>query len=342
MRAIVTGGAGFIGSAVVRKLVEAEHEVLVLDKLTYAGDKENIESVSDAGNFHFVKADICDEDAVKSSFSDFKPDTVFHLAAESHVDRSIDDPRAFIDTNLVGTFVMLEGALRWARGGNAVKFLHVSTDEVYGSLGETGLFTEETAYAPNSPYSASKAGADHLVRAWNKTYDLPVYISNCSNNYGPYQNAEKLIPTVIRNALLGNDIPIYGTGTNVRDWLYVDDHVLAMLTILERGTAGEKYNIGGNNEIRNIDIAQTICKILDVKRPKKSGSYSDQIVFVADRPGHDFRYAIDPQKVQTELGWQPSQTFESGIELTIDWYLDKQASVSNTTVPERLGLSRHA
>ena len=342
MRALVTGGAGFIGSALVLRLINDGHEVLNLDLLTYAGSSENLSSVADSPGYTLLEKSITDKAAVEQAFLEFDPDTVFHLAAESHVDRSIDGPSVFIDTNIVGTFVMLEAALKHSEKRPDLKFLHVSTDEVYGALGKEGLFTEATPYAPNSPYSASKAAADHLVRAWVKTYGLQAYISNCSNNYGPRQHFEKLIPTIIRNATGGKPIPIYGDGKNVRDWLYVDDHVDAMMTILEKGAHGEKYNIGGDNEIPNIDIATTICSLLDTHQPRTDAKpYSDQITFVTDRPGHDFRYAIDPTKVQTELGWSPSRTFETGIEETVLWYLDNSKEfAAKEKSTERLGLNR--
>lgn len=342
MRALITGGAGFIGSALILRLIADGHDVLNLDKLTYAGDLRNLASVESHPRYCFARIDITNEHAVSTAARDFGPDTIFHLAAESHVDRSIDEPGDFIKTNLVGTYVMLETALKQSRLGHGLRFLHVSTDEVYGSLGPTGLFEETTPYAPNSPYSASKAGADHLVRAWTMSYGLEAFISNCSNNYGPRQNAEKLIPTIIRNALLDRPIPIYGDGRNIRDWLYVDDHIDAMLAILERGRPGEKYNIGGHNEVRNIEIARLLCSLLDSRRPRQDGAcYADQIAFVTDRPGHDLRYAIDPTKATRELRWRPSRTFESGLAETVEWYLADDARwLPRMGEGERLGLSR--
>ena len=342
MKAIVTGGAGFIGSELVTKLLADGHSVLNIDKLTYAGDLRNLAHCESNSDYEIMVADICDTDAIQKAFSDFDPDAVFHLAAESHVDRSIDGPKQFLDTNINGTFVMLEAALAHIRKKPDLKFLHVSTDEVYGALGATGLFTEDTPYSPNSPYSASKAASDHLVRAWFKTFGLPADISNCSNNYGPRQHPEKLIPTIIRNAVTGQPIPIYGDGKNVRDWLYVSDHIDAMLTIIDKGREGEKYNIGGDNEITNISIAQTICAALDTQKPlPNDASYADQITFVTDRPGHDFRYAIDPTKVREELNWEPKHSFETGIATTIEWYL---ANPDRYEIPnpseQRLGLKR--
>lgn len=344
-RALVTGGCGFIGSALVRRLAGDGIAILNVDALTYAGDERTVASVAKLDHYAFVKADIADRAAVDEAFQQCQPDVVFHLAAESHVDRSIDGPAAFIQTNVVGTLVMLEAARRYRDSLNGeprdrFRFVHVSTDEVYGSLGPTGFFSEETAYAPNSPYSASKAAADHLARAWFKTYGLPVVVSNCSNNYGPFQNREKLIPTVIRKALTGQPIPIYGSGQNVRDWLYVDDHVEALLTVGAKGRAGEKYNIGGHNEIKNLDIAETICALLDREKPRNQGSYKEQITFVSDRPGHDFRYAIDPKKTNDELGWGPRETFATGIAKTVRWYLDHaEWALADATAQDRLGLA---
>lgn len=328
MRVIVTGGAGFIGSALVRRLVRDGADVVNIDRLTYAGNMRNLAEVEGSTRHRFVKADVGDFIAMTNVFREFSPTHIFHLAAESHVDRSIDGPKVFVDTNILGTFTLLDVTRAYVTSGNAMekfRFIHVSTDEVYGSLGETGLFSEETAYAPNSPYSASKASADMLARAWHRTYGVPVIISNCSNNYGPYQNPEKLIPTVIGNALLDRPIPIYGDGKNLRDWLYVDDHVEALLTIAERGRPGEKYNVGGHNEIQNIEIARTICQALDVRRPRADGkSYAEQITFVKDRPGHDKRYAIDPSKTNREINWRPRETFSSGIARTVEWYCDNE------------------
>ena len=325
---IVTGGAGFIGSALIRYLV-AGHlaEVLNLDKLTYAGNPESLQEVVGSPLYHFKKLDICDAEGVSKLFAEFQPDTLIHLAAESHVDRSIDDPLAFIRTNITGTAALLQCALAyWQTLSDsrkaAFRFQHVSTDEVYGSLGRDGYFTEQTPYDPKSPYSASKASSDHLVRAWHHTFGLPVLISNCSNNYGPYHFPEKLIPLVILNALEGKSLPIYGKGDNIRDWLYVEDHAKALWLIQQKGIPGETYNIGGHNERTNLEVVRTICRILDELRPKKSGSYEDQIDFVQDRPGHDLRYAIDPSKLRNTLGWVPETDFDSGIRKTVQWYLD--------------------
>lgn len=325
---IVTGGAGFIGSALIRYLV-AGHlaEVLNLDKLTYAGNPESLKEVAGSPLYHFEKLDICDAEGVSKLFAEFQPDALIHLAAESHVDRSIDDPLAFIRTNITGTAALLQCALTyWQTLSDsrkaAFRFQHVSTDEVYGSLGRDGYFTEQTPYDPKSPYSASKASSDHLVRAWHHTFGLPVLISNCSNNYGPYHFPEKLIPLVILNALEGKSLPIYGKGDNIRDWLYVEDHAKALWLIQQKGIPGETYNIGGRNERTNLEVVRTICRILDELRPKKSGSYEDQIDFVQDRPGHDLRYAIDPSKLRNTLGWVPETDFDSGIRKTVQWYLD--------------------
>lgn len=322
-RCIVTGGCGFIGSALVRHLVRDEGAaVLVIDKLTYAGVPESLAEVE--GRYEFLKADICDQAAMDRAFETFQPDTIFHLAAESHVDRSIDGPGAFIQTNVVGTATLLQSALAWWRKHPNFVFQHISTDEVYGSLGATGYFTEKTPYAPHSPYSASKASSDHLVRAWHDTYGLPTLITNCSNNYGPYHFPEKLIPLVILNCLDGKPLPVYGTGANVRDWLYVEDHVRALCLVNERGASGETYNVGGHNERTNLEVVKTVCSILDELRPRAAGRYEDLITYVADRPGHDLRYAIDPTKLMTELGWKPLENFESGIRKTVQWYLDNE------------------
>ena len=327
MKILVTGGAGFIGSAVVRLAVTRGHEVVNLDALTYAACLDNVASVAGSNLYSFEQADIRDRAALDRIFATHRPDAVMHLAAESHVDRSIDGPGAFIETNVTGTYNMLEAARAyWVAQGrpDAFRFHHISTDEVFGSLGPTGKFTEDTPYDPRSPYSASKAASDHLVRAWGETYGLPVVLTNCSNNYGPYHFPEKLIPVVILNALQGKPIPVYGAGENVRDWLYVEDHADALLLVLEQGRLGRSYNIGGENERRNIDLVRTICAILDRKRPK-TGSYADQITFVTDRPGHDARYAIDPTRIREELGWRPSVTVEEGLERTVDWYLNNEA-----------------
>ena len=327
-KVIVTGGAGFIGSALIRHLVGNQlAEVVNLDKLTYAGNLESLQSVEKSPLYHFEQADICDPAAVKRLFDDFQPDTIMHLAAESHVDRSIDDPLCFVKTNVLGTANLLQCALEYWRllpdeRKAAFRFQHISTDEVYGSLGATGFFKETTPYDPKSPYSASKASSDHLVRAWGHTFNLPVLISNCSNNYGPFHFPEKLIPLVILNALDGKQLPIYGKGENVRDWLYVEDHAKALWLINEKGVPGETYNIGGHNERTNLEVVNTICDILDDLRPKQQGKYSDQIVFVTDRPGHDLRYAIDSDKLQKDLGWRPEENFDTGIRKTVQWYLD--------------------
>jgi len=327
MRILVTGGAGFIGSAVVRRAVRLGHHVVNLDKLTYAGSLSNVAEVAGSPLYAFEQADICDRPAVDAILARHRPDAVMHLAAESHVDRSIDGPAAFIRTNIVGTYTLLEAARAyWTAEGRPAgfRFHHVSTDEVFGSLGPEGRFTETTPYDPRSPYSASKAASDHLVRAWHETYGLPVVLTNCSNNYGPYHFPEKLIPVVILNALRGAPIPVYGTGSNVRDWLYVEDHADALLTVLQKGRTGDSYNIGGENEATNLDLVQKICAILDRKRPGNR-PYAEQIEFVADRPGHDQRYAIDPTKLREELGWRPSVTLDEGLERTVDWFLANEA-----------------
>ena len=350
MRILVTGGAGFIGSALVRHLIEdSEHEVLNFDKLTYAGTLSTVEQVADSDRYRFIQGDICDEVAVQSAINDFQPDIITHLAAESHVDRSIDGPGAFIQTNLVGTYTMLSAARAfWQRLDDskraAFRFHHISTDEVYGSLGETGLFTEETPYDPRSPYSASKAGSDHLVSAWGHTYGLPVLITNCSNNYGPFHFPEKLIPLMIVKALAGDPLPVYGKGDQVRDWLYVEDHVRALRAVFERGEVGRTYNVGGHNEKQNIEVVNTVCAILDRLRPRADGqSYATQITSVADRPGHDKRYAIDATRIGEELGWEPRETFESGIEKTVGWYLDHEdwwrSIVDERQADQRRGLA---
>ncbi|MBL8571943.1 MAG: dTDP-glucose 4,6-dehydratase [Phreatobacter sp.] len=327
-RILVTGGAGFIGSAVCRYLIGAGGAVLNLDKLTYAGNLNSLRPIENSRHYWFAQVDICDRAAVAEAFDGFRPDRVIHLAAESHVDRSISAASDFIDTNIVGTFVMLEAARTYwssiaTERMEAFRFLHVSTDEVYGSLGPNGLFTEETAYDPSSPYSSSKAAADHLVSAWARTYGFPGLISNCSNNYGPFHFPEKLVPLVILNALHGKPLPVYGKGENVRDWLYVDDHARALDMIAANGRIGEKYNVGGRSERRNIDVVRTICAILDRLRPQ-AAPHEQLITFVTDRPGHDLRYAIDATKLETELGWRAEETFETGIEKTVRWYLDNE------------------
>ncbi|MFC4669477.1 dTDP-glucose 4,6-dehydratase [Seohaeicola nanhaiensis] len=346
MKLLVTGGAGFIGSAVVRHAIAAGHQVVNLDALTYAACLDNVASVADNPAYAFVQADIRDRAALDRVFAEHAPDAVMHLAAESHVDRSIDGPGAFIETNVTGTYTLLEAARAfWVGQGKpgAFRFHHISTDEVFGSLPTDPAvkFTEDTPYDPRSPYSASKAASDHLVRAWHETYGLPVVLTNCSNNYGPFHFPEKLIPVVILNALAGKPIPIYGAGENVRDWLYVEDHADALLTVVQRGQVGRSYNIGGENEARNIDLVRAICAILDTKKPK-TGSYADQITFVTDRPGHDARYAIDPARIRAELGWRPSVTLEQGLEKTVDWYLANEvwwrALQSRAGVGERLGV----
>ena len=327
MKLLVTGGAGFIGSAVVRQAVARGHEVVNLDALTYAANPANVASVAGSNLYSFEQADIRDRARLDQVFDTHRPDAVMHLAAESHVDRSIDGPSDFIETNITGTFNLLEAArAHWTRAGRpqTFRFHQISTDEVFGSLGATGQFTETTPYDPRSPYSASKAASDHLVRAWAETYGLPVVLSNCSNNYGPFHFPEKLIPVVILNALHGRPIPVYGTGENVRDWLYVEDHADALLLVVQKGAVGRSYNIGGENERRNIDLVRTICALLDEMAPKAK-PYADQITFVTDRPGHDARYAIDPTRIREELGWRPSVTVEEGLRRTVRWYLDNEA-----------------
>ena len=343
MKILITGGAGFIGSAVVRQAIRDGHSVINVDAMTYAACAANVASVADNPAYAFEKADIRDRAALDRIFGQYRPDAVMHLAAESHVDRSIDGPGDFIETNITGTYNMLEAARSYWTGRDrfeAFRFHHISTDEVYGSLGETGLFTEDTPYDPRSPYSASKASSDHLVRAWGETYGLPILVTNCSNNYGPYHFPEKLIPVVILNALSGRDIPVYGDGSNVRDWLYVEDHADALLTVVAKGQVGRTYNIGGENEAKNIDLVRTICALLDEMRPANH-PYSDQITFVTDRPGHDARYAIDPTRIREELGWRPSVTVQEGLRRTVAWYLDNEdwwRSLQNRDgVGQRLG-----
>jgi dTDP-glucose 4,6-dehydratase len=343
MKILVTGGMGFIGSAVVRLAVSRGHDVINLDALTYAACTQNVATVAGSNQYRFVRADIRDRAALDTVFTDHRPDCIMHLAAESHVDRSIDGPDDFVQTNITGTFHMLEAARAyWQAAGqpSSFRFHHISTDEVFGSLGQTGAFTEESPYAPNSPYAASKAASDHLVRAWGETYGLPVVLTNCSNNYGPYHFPEKLIPVVILNALAGLPIPVYGQGLNVRDWLYVEDHADALLLVLAKGKVGRSYNIGSQNEARNIDIVHKICALLDEMHPS-GAPHARLITYVTDRPGHDLRYAIDPSRMRSELGWQPSVTLDEGLRRTVRWYLDNadwwQPLQARSGVGQRLG-----
>lgn len=326
MKILVTGGAGFIGSAVVRRAIAAGHSIINLDALTYAACLDNVAEAAQSPNYTFVQADIRDRAALDQVFADHAPDAVMHLAAESHVDRSIDGPGDFIETNITGTYHMLEAARAyWERAGKpeGFRFHHISTDEVYGSLGETGMFTEDTPYDPRSPYSASKAASDHLIRAWGETYGMPILVTNCSNNYGPFHFPEKLIPVVIIKALAGDPIPVYGDGGNIRDWLFVEDHADALLTVLAKGKLGRTYNIGGENEATNLDLVKMICAELDAHHPD-AAPHADLITFVTDRPGHDRRYAIDPERIRTELGWRPSVTLEQGLKQTVAWYLENR------------------
>ncbi|NQT96271.1 MAG: dTDP-glucose 4,6-dehydratase [Candidatus Marinimicrobia bacterium] len=349
MKLFITGGAGFIGSNfIIQQINETSNEILNFDKLTYAGNPENLAGVSDNKRYQFLQDDICSAQAVGKALVDFQPDAILNFAAETHVDRSIDGPSQFIQTNIVGTSVLLEEALKYFQNLPTAKkavfrLLHVSTDEVFGSLGESGYFTEATPYDPSSPYSASKAASDHLVRAWQRSFGLPTLISNCSNNYGPFQFPEKLIPLMIIKALAEQPLPVYGQGLNVRDWLFVGDHCEAVYTVLTQGEVGETYNIGGNNEQQNIDIVKAICSILNELRPRSKGqSYQELITFVSDRPGHDLRYAIDATKISTQLGWEPKVSFNDGLHLTIDWYLENLDWVKNiqnkTYRQERLGV----
>ena len=347
---IVTGGSGFIGSNFIHFILSNDYadKIIDLDKLTYAGNPQNLLKYDNDKRYAFVQGDICDQELVQELFLLHKPDVIINFAAESHVDRSIDGPSDFIRTNISGTYTLLQKSLRYYQSltkedQKSFRFHHISTDEVFGSLDNDGIFTEETPYDPSSPYSASKASSDHLVRAWHRTYGLPIIISNCSNNYGPYQFPEKLIPLMILNCLQEKPLPVYGTGENIRDWLFVDDHCDAIHTIIEKGEIGETYNVGGNNEIKNIDIVKTICNLLDNIRPSENlKSYQELITFVKDRPGHDLRYAIDSSKLQNKLGWSPKETFETGIRKTIDWYLDNktwwQEIQNNTYQQERLGV----
>lgn len=347
MRVLITGGAGFIGSAVARRFIlHSSHDILVYDKLTYAGNLDSLAPVAQDPRYSFWRADICDRNEITRALREFEPHIIMHLAAESHVDRSIDRPAAFIQTNVVGTFTLLEAALDYWRGlpnlkADTFRFMHISTDEVFGTLGDEGLFCEDTPYAPNSPYSASKAGSDHLVRAWRETYKLPTIVTNCSNNYGPYQFPEKLIPLMILNALEGKPLPVYGRGANIRDWLFVEDHAAALMLISQVGVIGQSYNVGGRNEMKNIDVVHAICDILDELRPIVSGSYRNLIKFVEDRPGHDLRYAIDCSKIERELGWRPTESFKTGLRKTVQWYLANpewwQAVRSGNYRGERLG-----
>ncbi|MEM1277625.1 MAG: dTDP-glucose 4,6-dehydratase [Pseudomonadota bacterium] len=342
MKIMVTGGCGFIGSAVVRQAIADGHAVINFDKMTYAANAANVAPVAKSKKYAFVQACVTDAAALRETFVTHSPDAVMHLAAESHVDRSIDGPGDFMATNVMGTFQLLEASRSyWSKLGKIRKarfrFHHISTDEVYGTLGAEGLFTEETPYAPNSPYSASKAASDHLVRAWGETYGMPVVVTNCSNNYGPYHFPEKLIPVVILTALAGQPIPVYGKGENVRDWLFVEDHAVALLKVLQEGRLGETYNIGGNSEAQNIEIVRMICRILDDRRPE-GAPHADLINFVTDRPGHDFRYAIDASKIREELGWEPSVSLEEGLIRTVDWFLENQGWWQE--IQQRLGFGQ--
>ena len=326
MKIFITGGYGFIGSNFILEQINyTNNSILNYDKITYAGNPTNLKSIKKSKRYTFINGDICDSKNVEKNIFEFSPDAIVHFAAESHVDRSIEDPSSFINTNIVGTAIMLKEATKYFAINNSFKFLHVSTDEVYGSLGKVGYFNEDTPYNPSSPYSASKASSDHLVAAWTKTYNLPSIITNCSNNYGPYQFPEKLVPLIISNCVDEKSLPIYGDGQNIRDWLYVKDHCSALYQILKKGKIGEKYNIGGNNEITNIEIAKTICSIMDKIKPlSKEKKYSQLITFVKDRPGHDFRYAVDSSKLKNDLGWEPHENFKSGIKKTVNWYIENE------------------
>jgi dTDP-glucose 4,6-dehydratase len=351
LRILVTGGAGFIGSALVRHLIrDTAHEVLNVDKLTYAGNLASLDPIANSPRYRFVQGDICDQAAMAAAIAEFRPQVITHLAAESHVDRSIDGPAEFIQTNIVGTFSMLSAALDYWKGLDEAekaifRFHHISTDEVFGTLADDGYFTEETPYDPHSPYSASKASSDHLVRAWHDTYGLPVIVTNCSNNYGPYHYPEKLIPLVILKALAGENLPVYGKGLNVRDWLFVEDHARALTTVFEKGVIGQSYIIGGRAEKTNIDVVLKICETLDTVRPRADGKkYAEQIGYVTDRPGHDHRYAIDPSKLERDLGWKAQESFDSGIARTVNWYLDNEAwwrpLVEQQQAVKRVGLGK--
>ena len=351
MKILITGGNGFIGSSVIRFLInQTDCKILNVDKLTYAANLESLSSINNNSRYQFVRGDICNNKLITKIFNNFKPDVVMHLAAETHVDRSIDGPAKFIQTNIVGTYVLLECAFRYWRSlpsNNNFRFHHISTDEVYGSLGKYGYFNEKTAYSPNSPYSASKASSDHLVRAWYRTYKFPILITNCSNNYGPYQFPEKLIPLTIMNALNGNILPVYGNGKQIRDWLYVEDHARALYKVITKGKLGETYNIGGYNEKQNLDVVNKICELLDELNPQKNKgflSYKKLIKFVKDRPGHDKRYAIDSSKIIKELKWKPKETFDTGLYKTVKWYLENQnwlkSLQSSIKKKNRLGLKR--
>jgi dTDP-glucose 4,6-dehydratase len=340
MRLLITGGAGFIGSAAVHRAIRDGHTVLNVDKLTYAASVESLSELTSLPNYQFIKADIANQECIRSLFSDFCPDAVLHFAAESHVDRSIDNPIDFVGTNVMGTFVLLEAAMQTLRRSGQFVFVHVSTDEVFGALQDSGSFQVDSRYMPKSPYAASKAASDHLVRAWHHTYGLPVIVTNCSNNYGPRQHPEKLIPTVMGRALADDSIPIYGTGQNIRDWIYVDDHVDGVFASLMRGRAGETYLFGARCELRNLDLARAICATLDQEMPRRGGgSYLQQIELVTDRPGHDYRYSIDPSYAELALSWKPKESLETGLLKTIRWYLSNPGRI-NAYARERLGLSK--